>query len=66
MLIFKRINVSVCPHPDIQEFIGHASDCRKYLICIGGIAIPTTCPDHMAWDEDKLQCNEEAYSQCFP
>lgn len=53
----------VCP--GAQAFVGDPVDCHKYYICIGGLPIGTSCPERMAWDNHKSQCNEEAWTECY-
>lgn len=53
-----------CPESD-QTFYPYQKDCRKYFICISGLPILTSCPEHMAWDAEQSQCREEAKASCF-
>lgn len=41
-----------------------SGDCHKYYICIATLPIAISCPENMAWDDDTLQCTEEALAIC--
>lgn len=48
-----------------SEYIQHASDCRKYYICIAGMAIETSCPENHYWNADGLFCTDKEKANCL-